>query len=84
MGWADWMVVRPSVEEDLAIEKAARVPLHHHDVDDIRKLCSSLVRHSWLQDMMLRQALGRIIELGAIVIANDRSAAPRRPWWRWW
>ena len=84
MGWADWMVVRPSVEEDLAIEKAARAPLHHHDVDDVRKLCSSLVRHSWLQDMMIRQAVRRIVELEAIVMASDRAAAPRRPWWRWW
>lgn len=84
MGWADWMVVRPSVEEDLAIEKAARVPLHHHDAGDVRKLCSNLVRHSWMQDMMIRQAVGRIIELEAIVMANDRAAAPRRPWWRWW
>ena len=83
MGWADWMVVRPSVEEDLAFEKAARVPLHHHDADDVRKLCSNLVRHSWMQDMMIRQAVGRIIELEAIVMANDRAAAPRRPWWRW-
>jgi len=34
--------------------------------------------------MMIKQAVGRIIELEAIVMANDRAAAPRRPWWRWW
>lgn len=84
MGWADWMVVRPSVEEDLAIEKAARVPLHHRDTDDVRQLCSKLVRHSWLQEMMLRQAVGRIAELEAIAMANSTTAAPRRPWWRLW
>lgn len=84
MGWADWMVVRPSVEEDLAIEKAARVPLHHRDTDDVRQLCSKLVRHSWLQEMMLRQAVGRIAELEAIAMANSTTTAPRRPWWRLW
>ena len=84
MGWADWMVVRPSVEEDLAIEKAARVPLHHRDTDDVRQLCSKLVRHSWLQELMLRQAVGRIAELEAIAMANSTTAATRRPWWRLW
>lgn len=84
MGWSEWMVVQRTVEQDLEIEKAARIPLHHDDAQAVRELCSKLVRHSMMQDMLVKQALGRIIELEAMLMASDRQKPARRPWWRLW
>lgn len=80
MSWAEWMVVNPTMEQELQIEKNARIPLLHDDAGQVRELCSKLIRQSAMQEILLRQALGRIMELEAISMASDRK---RRPWWRW-
>ena len=82
MSWADWMVVNPTIEQELQIEKNARIPLLHDDADQVRELCSKLVRQSAIQEILLKQALGRIMELEAIEMASSRQR--RRPWWRLW
>lgn len=82
MSWAEWMVVNPTMEQELQIEKNARIPLQHHDADQVRELCSKLVRQSAIQEILLKQALGRIMELEAIEMASSRER--RRPWWRLW
>lgn len=81
MSWAEWMVVTPTMEQELQIEKNARIPLLHDDADQVRELCSKLIKQSAMQDILLKQALGRIMELEAMAMASDRK---RRPWWRWW
>jgi len=80
MSWADWMVVNPTMEQELQIEKNARIPLLHDDAGQVRELCSKLIRQSAMQEILLRQALGRIMELEATAMASGRK---RRPWWRW-
>jgi len=82
MSWAEWMVVNPTIEQELQIEKNARIPLLHDDAKQVRKLCSKLVRQSAIQEILLRQALGRIMELEAMAMASSRKR--RRPWWQVW
>jgi len=81
MSWAEWMVVTPTMEQELQIEKNARIPLLHDDADEVRELCSKLVKQYSMQEILLKQALGRIMELEATAMVSDRK---RRPWWRWW
>ena len=82
MSWADWMVVKPTMEQELQIEKNARIPLLHDDAGQVRELCSKLIRQSAMQEILLRQALGRIMELEATAMASGRKR--RRPWWCLW
>lgn len=81
MSWANWLVVELSMEQQLEMEKQARSALHHHDADEVRQLCASLIKHSQIQEILLKQATGRVIELEAMMMANSREA---RPWWQIW
>ena len=58
MGWADWMVVNQSLEEELELEKNVRDVQNCTDEDALKSLCVSLVRTNWHQQKMLRQAVG--------------------------
>ena len=70
MGWADWMVVHQSLEEELELEKNVRDVQGCTDEDALRSLCVSLVRTNWHQAKLLRQAVGHIGELDAINVAQ--------------
>ena len=63
MGWADWMIVNQSLEEELELEKNVRDVQNCTDGDALKSLCVSLVRTNWHQQKMLRQAVGHIGEL---------------------
>ena len=65
MGWADWMVIKQSLEEELELEKSVRDVQSCDDGDALRTLCVSLVRTNWHQAKMLQQAVGHIAELDA-------------------
>ena len=70
MGWADWMIVNQSLEEELELEKNVRDVKNCTDEDALKSLCVSLVRTNWHQQKMLRQAVGHIGELDAINTAQ--------------
>lgn len=65
------MVVELPFEEQLTLEKQARTPLHQGNSDQIRQLCSSLIRQNHMQQKLLKQATGRIIELEAMAACLD-------------
>ena len=65
MGWADWMVVDQSLEEELELEKNVRDVQSCSDRDALQELCVSLVRTNWHQAKLLQQAVGHIAELDA-------------------
>ena len=70
MGWADWMIVNQSLEEELALEKSVRDVQSCTDGDALKALCVSLVRTNWHQSKLLKQAVGHIGELDAINAAQ--------------
>ena len=70
MGWADWMVVHQSLEEELELERNVRDVQGCTDQDALKSLCVSLVRTNWHQAKLLKQAVGHIGELDAISTAQ--------------
>ena len=65
MGWADWMVVTQSLEEELELERNVRDVQKCDDGDALRTMCVYLVRTNWHQAKLLQQAVGHIAELDA-------------------
>ena len=65
MGWADWMVINQSLEEELELECSVRDVQSCSDQDALRTLCISLVRTNWHQAKLLQQAVGHIAERDA-------------------
>lgn len=63
MGWADWMVVNLSIEDELQLEREARAVLHHDDRDEVAEICFQLIKQTHYQQILLNQAVGRITEL---------------------
>ena len=71
MGWADWLIVNQSLEEELELERNVRDVQGCTDESALRALCVSLVRTNWHQAKLLRQAVGHIGELDASMLASD-------------
>jgi len=70
MGWADWMTIQTSLEEELMLENQARAILNSEDHAEIAKLCAALIKTQHHQSMLLRQAVGRVIELECTIEAT--------------
>jgi hypothetical protein len=71
MSWAQWMIVELPLEEQLSLEKQARVPLSCDDTERVRRLCAQLIKQNYLQQILIKQATGRIIELESIAACAD-------------
>ena len=61
------MVVELPLEEQLSLEKQSRIALLHDDTEQVRKLCAQLIKQNHMQQILLKQAIGRIMELEATV-----------------
>ncbi len=71
MGWADWMVVNQSLEEELELERNVRDVQGCTDGDALKALFVSLVRTNWHQAQLLKQAVGHIGQLDASMACSD-------------
>lgn len=71
MGWADWMVVNQSLEEELELERHVREVQGCGDEDALRALCVSLVRTNFYQAKLLTQAVRHIGEIDASMACSD-------------
>jgi len=65
MGWADWMVVHQSLEEELELERGVREVQSSTDEVALKAFCVSLLRTNWHQAKLLKQAVGHIAERDA-------------------
>ena len=63
MAWADWMVVKQTLEEELHLERQVRSIGNVDDLHTLQQLCSSLTRQNWHYSKLLKQAVGRVAEL---------------------
>lgn len=95
MGWADWMVIDMSLEDELQLERQARAILHHDDHEEIAELCFTLIKQTHYQQILLNQAVGRITELETqdfideldeealeTPAVSDVDLSRRMSWWR--
>ena len=63
MGWADWMIVEQTLEEELGLERSVREIESCSDIEVLSRLCVALARQSWHQSKLLKQAVMRVAEL---------------------
>ncbi len=70
MGWADWMVVQQSLEDELHLEATVREISHATDVAMLTELCIQLTRQNWHQSILLKQAVYHVMELEAGLAAE--------------
>ena len=63
MPLAQWLIVQPSLEEELTLEKDVREVLNNEDHEDIKKLCAVLLKQSFYRSRVLNQAVAKIDEL---------------------
>ena len=71
MGWADWMIVHQSLEEELELERNVRDVQSCTDEGALKTLCVSLVRTNWHQAKLLKQAVGHIGQLDSSMTCSD-------------
>lgn len=80
MGWAEWMVVSPTLEEELKLEWEARAIVEDEDHKDIARLCAQLSKQNWYQQKLIEQAVAHILELDAKIACL--TPVKKKPWWR--
>ena len=71
MAWGAWMVVEQSLETQLSLERAVRDIEQAEDVDQIKRLCTSLTRQNWHYRQMMKQAVMHVAELEASAALLD-------------
>ena len=59
----DWMVVKPSLEEELRLERNIRFIEDCENIDVLSQLCVAMARQQWHQGKLLKQAVGHIAVL---------------------
>ena len=61
------------VELQLSVEMRCREIMKSDDIDNIKRYCTHLVRHQMKQDVFLAGLLGRVVELEANEIVEERK-----------
>ena len=69
----DWMVVKPSLEEELTLERSVRSLEDCDNVDVLSQLCVAMARQQWHQGKLLKQAIGQISLLEAVLSAGEQK-----------
>jgi len=88
MGLAPWMIYSPTAERAFALE-ADRRELRAMPHAELLAAAERLTMRDAIQDQLLRQAIGRILELECVLAADlqQRQLGRRLPWFRrlpWW
>tara|TARA_R100000908_G_C3718723_1_gene122380 strand:- start:247 stop:474 length:228 start_codon:yes stop_codon:yes gene_type:complete len=73
MTWADWMVVKQNLTQELALERQIRSISNEDDLHTLQQLCSSLTRQNWNYAQLLKQAVGRVAELDAKIACGEST-----------
>jgi hypothetical protein len=76
MTWGEWMVITPSLQQELELERSIRCIAGHEDTAKVRTLCASLMRQNWFQQQLIRQATGHIAKLELEGFLGSTSKRP--------
>ena len=71
MGWADWMVIEQSLEEELQLEKIIREIKSCNDKDVLMELCVAMAQQNWHHSKLLRQAVNHIASVDSVLMPSD-------------
>jgi len=70
----DWMVVnKPSLEEELTLERSIRSIEDCDNVDVLSQLCVAMAKAQHHQTRLLRQAVGHIALLDAVLSGGEQK-----------
>jgi len=64
----DWMIIDPSLEQQLDLECTCRRVSKETNVDDLQALCIALIKQNWHQTLLLKQAVEHISHLDSLDI----------------
>jgi hypothetical protein len=83
MAWADWLIVKPSLEQELQLETDSRAIIEDDNHAEVAKLCATLNKQNWYQQQIIKQSIGKIAELEAIIACMDEPVpqVKKQPWW---
>lgn len=76
MSWGEWMVINPSLQQELELEKSIRCILASDDSAKVQSLCGSLLRQNWYQQQLIRQATAHIARLEMEQFLGSASKSP--------
>lgn len=83
MAWAEWLVIEPTLEEELELEKQAWCIKADDNHKEIAELAAQLTKQNWYQQQIIRKSIAQIAELEAkLICMENRVTQPRRSWWR--
>ena len=71
----DWLIVQPSMEQELKLEVEERAILVSDDHKETAELCASLWRQNWYKDEILKNCLGRIGELEGKLVQMELESS---------
>ena len=80
MTWAKWLVVEPTLEQELKLESDCRTIMEDENHKDVARYCAILSRKTWVQEQIIQQSIDKICELEAKLACLEIKA--ERPWWR--
>ena len=63
----EWMHITQSLEEELTLERSIREIEDCENIDVLSQLCVAMARHQWHQGKLLKQAVGHIALLDAVL-----------------
>ena len=67
------MVVEPSLSEEFVLERSIREIEDCDNVDVLSKLCVAMARQQWHQGKLLKQAVGHIALLDAVLSGGEQK-----------
>ena len=67
-----WMIVEQSLEEELTLERSIREIEDCENIDVLSQLCVAMARQQWHQGKLLKQAVGRIALMDAVLSGGEQ------------
>ncbi len=69
----EWMVVKPSLEKELTLERSIREIEDCDNIDVLSRLCVAMARQQWHSTKLLKQAVGHIALLDAVLSGGKQK-----------
>ncbi len=69
----EWMYVTQSLEEELTLERSIREIEDCENIDVLSQLCVAMARQQWHQGKLLKQAVGHIALLDAVLSGSKET-----------
>ena len=70
----EWMHVTQTLEEELTLERSIREIEDCENIDVLSQLCVAMARQQWHQGKLLKQAVGHIALLDAVLAGSKETA----------